>query len=521
MYARVRTERLDDLPDADLICLFKSGDDEALEILLRRYADELYRFCCHLVPNREDAEDICQESLTRAIDRVGTLERAAAFRGWLFRIARNLSIDSFRQRRRTCALLDEEMTPPPLRVDGPHESVVVGEEHQTVAQALNRLAQSHQRVLMLREVEGLSYADIANRLNVSHSAVETLLFRARRRLREEYSKGDSCASGLIALAGLRDLVARLGAPLAGGGHLIAKVTLTTAVVSGTALSVSHGLPAQRAAPPARTITLMGQAVSHPSTSAIRSTAHLGHRAPTVAHSRSSPSVVPFGRTLAGSGAALNRAGSSTIAHPVTPRPTLRGYTSRLRRLALPGSHNRLGNSKSWGIRGASNGSMSGQNVKSVAFAGRSGASKDAGGHNHAAARAILSRASVPSSHVSAFTNPVLRARSTVRALGAFLRPIQRAVTLRPFAPVVGAGSAASVSRAPAVRPGPSQSARSTGSVTPRAPAIGRPVPVTGAPVTTTRQLTAATSSRGPAVTSPSTAGTAQRAYGAPGTAKRP
>jgi len=350
MYARVQTERLDELPDAELICLFKSGDDEALEFLLRRYADELYRFCCHLVPNREDAEDICQESLTRAIDRVETLERAAAFRGWLFRIARNLSIDSFRQRRRTCALLDEEMTPPPLRVDGPHESVVVGEEHQTVAQALGRLAQSHQRVLMLREVEGLSYTEIANRLRVSHSAVETLLFRARRRLREEYCKRESCASGVIALAGLRDLVARLGPPLAGGGHLIAKVALTTAVVSGTALTVSHDLPAQRAAPPARTITLMGQAVSHPSASAIHSTAHLGHRTPTVTHSRSSPSAVASGRTLAGSGAALNRLGSSIIAQSVMLRPTLQAHASRPRRLALLRSRSRLRNAKSWGIR---------------------------------------------------------------------------------------------------------------------------------------------------------------------------
>ena len=190
MYASVETERLEDLPDADLIRRFKGGDDEALEVLVRRYADDLYRFCCHLVPHRQDAEDICQESLTRAIDRVDSLERGAAFRGWLFRIARNLSIDVFRQRRRTCALLDEEVTPPPLRVEGPQESVVVGEEHQTVAQALSRLAQRHQRVLLLREVEGLSYADIGQRLNVSYSAVETLLFRARRRLREEYARSD-------------------------------------------------------------------------------------------------------------------------------------------------------------------------------------------------------------------------------------------------------------------------------------------------------------------------------------------
>jgi RNA polymerase sigma factor (sigma-70 family) len=187
MYASAATERLEDLADADLVHRVKRGDDEALAVLLRRYMDDLYRFCCHLVSNRQDAEDICQESLTRAIDRVDTLERGSAFRSWLFRIARNLSVDVFRRRRRTCTLLEEEeATPPPLRVEGPQESVEAGEEHQTVAQALSRLVQRHKEVLLLREVEGLSYGAIGQRLNVSHSAVETLLFRARRRLREEY-----------------------------------------------------------------------------------------------------------------------------------------------------------------------------------------------------------------------------------------------------------------------------------------------------------------------------------------------
>jgi RNA polymerase sigma-70 factor (ECF subfamily) len=198
MYARAETERLEDLADADLVHRVKRGDDEALDVLLRRYMDDLYRFCCHLVSNRQDAEDICQESLTRAIDRADTLERGSAFRGWLFCIARNLSVDVFRQRRRICTLFEEEATPPPLRVEGPQESVVVGEEHQTVAQALSRLTRSHQRVLLLREVEGLSYADIGEHLNVSHSAVETLLFRARRRLREEYRQAQlSPVCGLI------------------------------------------------------------------------------------------------------------------------------------------------------------------------------------------------------------------------------------------------------------------------------------------------------------------------------------
>src|SRR5947209_4062827 len=100
MYARADSSGLDDLDDAALVEQFKGGNDEALHVLLRRHSDALYRFCLRLAPTREEAEDICQESLVRAIDKVDSLNTGGAFRTWLFRIARNLSTDSFRARRR-------------------------------------------------------------------------------------------------------------------------------------------------------------------------------------------------------------------------------------------------------------------------------------------------------------------------------------------------------------------------------------------------------------------------------------
>lgn len=247
MYARVATDCLDDLTDTALIERFKDGHDEALDVLIGRHSDALYRFCCHLVPTREDAEDICQESLTRAIDRVDSLQTGTAFRSWLFRIARNLSVDAFRRRRRVCPMPDEDVTPLPLHVDGPHDRVEVGEERQTVAEALNNLAQSHQRVLVLREVEDLSYAEIAQRLDISRSAVETLLFRARRRLREEYGKRDRWAPYLGVLAGMRTLALRLADPLSRGPAMPAKLAMTAALIGGAAVT-THELPKSIDAP---------------------------------------------------------------------------------------------------------------------------------------------------------------------------------------------------------------------------------------------------------------------------------
>jgi RNA polymerase sigma-70 factor, ECF subfamily len=243
MYARFEeNEDLYHQSDAELVNRFKQGHDDALDILLRRYSDALCRFCFHLTGNKEDAEDISQETLAKAIDRVDTLQAGGAFRSWLFRIAKNLSVDSFRSGRRLCSLPDDEATPVPLRIDGPLERIEASEEHHTVQAAMAGLTESHQKVLVLREVEGLSYADIATKLNVSHSAVETLLFRARRRLREEYAKRDPILARLGILGGLQGVLSRLPAPLVEGVPVAAKVGVTAALVGGAALAVPRLLP---------------------------------------------------------------------------------------------------------------------------------------------------------------------------------------------------------------------------------------------------------------------------------------
>jgi RNA polymerase sigma factor (sigma-70 family) len=140
----VDVSRLEGLADGELVLLLKQGYEEALGVLLRRHSDALYRFCCHLMPNREDAEDICQESMAKAIARADSLHTGAAFRSWLFSIARNLSIDTHRARKRLTPLPDEEDgSPIMLYHDDAQERLEIGEEHQTVAEALNKLARSH------------------------------------------------------------------------------------------------------------------------------------------------------------------------------------------------------------------------------------------------------------------------------------------------------------------------------------------------------------------------------------------
>lgn len=234
MYARRES---DARSDVDLLCLAKGGDSAALDVLMARHVEALLRYCRTLTPNSHDAEDLCQEAMTRAIDRLHSLESGEAFRTWLFRVARNLAVDWSRRGQRLQPMPDGDGASFPSPESGPHERVETSEEHEMVAQALQTLKQRHRDVLLLREVEGLSYADIARRLNVSQSAVETLLFRARRRLREQYGKAVFVPSTF--LVPIRAALLRGAAPLVGGPPAAAKIAVIAAVAGAATLTVAN------------------------------------------------------------------------------------------------------------------------------------------------------------------------------------------------------------------------------------------------------------------------------------------
>jgi RNA polymerase sigma-70 factor (ECF subfamily) len=179
---------LEHLTDAQLVHLYVGGRQGSMDVLLRRYSGDLLRFCRSLMRSPQDADDVHQETLLRAVHSLHTLRNPGQFRSWLFSIARNLAMSFYRAQKRLCPMPTDDAVIGTVEGVGPEEFVEAREEYQTVAQALARLGTSHQTVLLMREVEGLSYADIAQRLNVSKGAVETLLFRARRRLRREYGR---------------------------------------------------------------------------------------------------------------------------------------------------------------------------------------------------------------------------------------------------------------------------------------------------------------------------------------------
>jgi RNA polymerase sigma-70 factor, ECF subfamily len=183
---------LAELDDQALVDAFRDGLVAAFEELYRRHRPLVVRRLTRLCGNEAVAEELAQETFLRAAQRIGG-NGELKFRAWVLRIGTNLAIDHLRALRRQPAESIDDMTQikpaaGTAAVVDTEQSVERREDARFVLQVLDRLNPRHRQVLVLREVEGLDYRSIADRLGVSCSAIETLLFRARGRFREEYAK---------------------------------------------------------------------------------------------------------------------------------------------------------------------------------------------------------------------------------------------------------------------------------------------------------------------------------------------
>src|SRR4051794_4166483 len=181
--------------DARLTIAASQGDDDAFAVLYERYAPRITGYLTRLVGDEHLAQDLTHEVFVSALRRLRISRPPIAFGPWLYRIARNASIDVHRRSQ----LVRQ------VSLDGSAEDGVVlpGEDGpETVAELrqwlddlrdlLGSLSETHRSVLVLREFEGLSNSEIGKRLGVSRPAVEGLLFRARAKMRSEY---DDLVSG--------------------------------------------------------------------------------------------------------------------------------------------------------------------------------------------------------------------------------------------------------------------------------------------------------------------------------------
>jgi RNA polymerase sigma factor (sigma-70 family) len=179
----------------DLIACAREGDDRAFEELYSRYRSRIAAFIQGRVHDHGRAEDIAQDVFMSALRRMRSSDRPIAFKPWIYEIAKNACIDEFRRTRRLREVsldADEGVAAESAALvsiaPGPPAAVENRQRLDDLRGAFGGLSDNHHRLLVMREFEGLSYDEIGHRTGMSRQMVESALFRARRRLSEEYDE---------------------------------------------------------------------------------------------------------------------------------------------------------------------------------------------------------------------------------------------------------------------------------------------------------------------------------------------
>jgi RNA polymerase sigma factor (sigma-70 family) len=227
--------------DERLVDLVRAGSEPAFEAIVARYRRALLRYCSSILPE-ERAEDVVQQTFVRAYDSMLSSTRDVALRPWLYRIAHNTALNALRDR----GLRLEELSDDVDGVEQPDQALERAQGLRSVLGAVQDLPVRQRDAIVLRELEGRTYAEIATELGVTGGAVRQLLNRARHSVR--------AAATAITPAGLLERIPDWGAAggAAGGGALAAKaaatVLVTGAVVGGMAVAPKHEEQAADAAP---------------------------------------------------------------------------------------------------------------------------------------------------------------------------------------------------------------------------------------------------------------------------------
>ena len=188
-----RTARQSAEQDRELVEAVRKGDPTAYRGLVERYQGRVYGLMCGMVRDREEARDLTQEVFIKAYNNLDRFRLESSFYTWLYRIAMNLAIDHIRKfKRRQTGEFDDNQAQweaDGMLADGhrrlePDRDLSRKQLHGTIMEALQKLSPDHRQVILLREVEGLSYAEIGEAADIAEGTVMSRLYYARRKLQK-------------------------------------------------------------------------------------------------------------------------------------------------------------------------------------------------------------------------------------------------------------------------------------------------------------------------------------------------
>ncbi len=182
--------------DEVLMARYQQGDALALEALVRRYASPLLGHLVRMTRNREQAEDLVQETFLRVHQKAHTYRPDLRFRSWIYAIASHLAIDALRRSSREpgAVPLEAEENPMSQRIPDPQplpsEQAALSDRKESVRRAVESLPPRQRATLLLAYFEGLSYPEVAAAMHCSVGTVKTQVSRAMQTLARRLPGGD-------------------------------------------------------------------------------------------------------------------------------------------------------------------------------------------------------------------------------------------------------------------------------------------------------------------------------------------
>jgi RNA polymerase sigma-70 factor (ECF subfamily) len=187
----------------ELIAHILAGDQESFAELVETYQRSVYNLTYRMLGDAREAEDAAQEAFLRAYQHLDRYDTGRPFKTWLLSIASNYCIDRLRKRRLTWLSIEEPLPPHPALSSNeiePEDAVTNNERYTAIQSMLADLASEYRAAVVLRYWYDMSYAEIAETLNTTESAIKSRLFRARQMMAENL-RSESHSSLIVAIEG--------------------------------------------------------------------------------------------------------------------------------------------------------------------------------------------------------------------------------------------------------------------------------------------------------------------------------
>lgn len=184
----------------------KRGDVAAFEQLIAQYEKKVYNLAYRLTGNHEDASDVAQEAFIRVYNSLPEFRGDSSFATWLYRIVNNVGMDELRKRKRqrvtslddTVTVEDGEMTRQLAdHADGPEQALERVETQRAVQESISALDEEYRMVVVMCDLQGYSYNEIAETLGINLGTVKSRLHRARQALKEKFGSLELLAPRLV------------------------------------------------------------------------------------------------------------------------------------------------------------------------------------------------------------------------------------------------------------------------------------------------------------------------------------